>query len=229
MTAPLVSVIIPVFNGEAYVAEAVGSAFGQTYRPLEIIIIDDGSTDASRAVAVGFGAAVTVRCQSNRGTGEARNEGVRHARGSHLAFLDQDDVWLPDKIALQMAALAEQPALDGVFGMVRQFRGPRPAVQPGCPAPGDMPGFLPSALLIRRDAFARAGPFGTGWALGEWADWYARAVDAGLRMEVIDRLVALRRLHAANKGTRRERRGEYVRLLKASLDRRRLSRPSAGS
>jgi glycosyltransferase involved in cell wall biosynthesis len=226
---PLVSAIIPVFNGEEFLAEAVRSALDQTYTPLEVLVIDDGSTDAGREVAARFGGAVACICQPNRGTGAARNEGVRHARGSYLAFLDQDDLWLPDKIALQMAALAERPGLDGVFGMVRQFRGPRPDVLPPRPAAEDRAGYLPSALLIRRDSFLRAGPFGTDWTIGEWADWYARAVDAGLRMEPIERLVALRRLHPANKGKLTDRRVEYARLLKASLDRRRLARRAAGT
>ena len=218
MTAPLVSVIIPVFNGADFLADAIQSVLAQTYRPMEIIVVDDGSTDASPEVARRFSAAIRYHAQPNRGTAAARNEGLRFAQGSHFAFLDQDDVWLPDKLADQMNALAESPWLDAVFGMVRQFRADEREESP------PLAGYLPSAMLIRRDAFQRVGPFGTGWIIGEWADWYARAGEVGLRMALLPRVVARRRLHAANKGLDRPARREYVRLLKASLDRRRAGR-----
>ena len=90
-----VSAIIPVYNGATYLAEAIESVLAQTYPPLEVIVADDGSTDDSAAVAARFAPAVQVFSQPNTGCGAARNLGVRHARGTHFAFLDADDDWMP--------------------------------------------------------------------------------------------------------------------------------------
>lgn len=102
---PTVSVIIPVYNGERFLAEAIRSALDQTLSPAEIIVIDDGSTDASAEVARGFGPPVRVLAQANLGPAAARNLGVAHAAGDLLAFLDADDLWMPEKLAYQVQFL----------------------------------------------------------------------------------------------------------------------------
>lgn len=219
--SPLVSVIIPVHNGVRHVREAIESVLGQTYTAIEVIVVDDGSTDASAGFARRFGARVRWHAQANQGTAAARNCGVRLTRGAFLAFLDQDDLWLPDKLAFQMATVASDPALDGVFGQIEQLD-ERSA--DGHVTRVTHNGCLASALLIRRPAFQRVGWFDTRWRLAEWADWYVRAVEAGIRLGMPARLVARRRVHDSNKGVLGTRwRGEYVRVLKASLDRRRAS------
>ena len=186
--------------------------------------MDDGSTDNSAAVAAAY-PAVRLVAQPNQGTAAARNHGVRLARGDYLAFLDQDDVWAGDKLAHQIDAFQARPDLDMVFGQVQPFFSPDwDAADRGglyCPAE-PVTGYLPSALLVRRAAFLAVGPFETGWRLGEWAEWFTRARDQGLREWVVPHVVAWRRLHASNKGLLdHAARGEYARLLKASLDRRR--------
>jgi glycosyltransferase involved in cell wall biosynthesis len=103
MTA--VSAVIPVYNGERYVAEAINSVLGQTQPPLECVVVDDGSTDATGDVVTGFGAAVTYVRTERGGVSKARNHGIRLARGELVAFLDHDDVWLPPKLELQAEAL----------------------------------------------------------------------------------------------------------------------------
>jgi glycosyltransferase involved in cell wall biosynthesis len=221
----LVSVIIPVWNGRRHLAQAVESVLAQTYQPIEIIVVDDGSTDGSAELVRRLAPAARCVSQPNRGTAAARNLGVTLARGRFIAFLDQDDVWERDKVAAQVAALDGDEGADAAFGYVRQFYSPElgdaQRRRMRCPADA-VPGFLPSALLIRRESFARVGGFETRWQIGEWADWYARATERGLRMKVIASVVAWRRLHAGNKGVlRRGHTREYVAILKASLDRRR--------
>jgi len=222
---PLVSVIIPVYNGERYLAEAIESVLAQTYRPIEIIVVDDGSTDGSADVAKRFGSPVRYDFQPNSGAGAARNRGAELARGSVLAFLDADDIWLADKLARQMAAFDADPELDMVFGHVRQFysteldehvrRNTRYAAE-------IMQGYVPGTLLIKRGAFFRAGPFATNWRVGEFIDWYLKAMEQGLKSFLLPEIVMKRRLHANNMGIReRKHQTDYVRILKASLDRRR--------
>jgi glycosyltransferase involved in cell wall biosynthesis len=221
----VVSVIIPVFNGERYLGEAIESVMTQTYGPIEIIVVDDGSTDNSGAVARHYGGLVKYFYQTNQGTAAARNRGVSLAGGSFLAFLDQDDLWLADKLCCQMQLFATVPDQDIVFGHVKQFHSPdldesmkRRVYCINEPQPG----YSPSAMLIKRDAFFRIGLFETLWRVGEWADWYVRAVEQKLNIAMPPDVVALRRLHEKNKGiVHRGEITEYVRILKASLERRR--------
>ena len=121
---PLISVMIPVYNCDRYLGEAIESVLSQTYRPLEIIIIDDGSTDGSAAVAKRFMPHIHYYYQANAGIGSARNKGIELAQGSFFAFLDADDLWSKDKLAQQMAALEAHPGVDVVFGHVTQFYSP---------------------------------------------------------------------------------------------------------
>jgi glycosyltransferase involved in cell wall biosynthesis len=101
---PLVSVIIPAYNAAAYIADTIQSVLDQTCQDFEIIVIDDGSTDATRAAVAPFGQRIRLQCQSNGGVARARNAGAALAAGSWIAFLDADDLWMPDKLARQLAA-----------------------------------------------------------------------------------------------------------------------------
>jgi glycosyltransferase involved in cell wall biosynthesis len=124
MSGPLVSVILPAYNAEAFVARAIRSVLAQTYRPLELIVIDDGSTDGTRRVIDGFAPEVTVLTQANAGPYAARNLGIAHARGPLIAFADADDAWLPDKLARQVP-LFQQPEVGLVFGDAIHVTAPR--------------------------------------------------------------------------------------------------------
>ncbi|MGQ9503351.1 MAG: glycosyltransferase family 2 protein [Thermogutta sp.] len=104
--SPRISVVIPVFNGERFLAEAIRSALAQTLPPYEILVVDDGSTDESAELAESFGPPVRVLREENRGEAAARNCGIEAARGDWIAFLDCDDVWKPEKLALQAAFFA---------------------------------------------------------------------------------------------------------------------------
>lgn len=115
-----ISVIIPAYNAEASIAEAVESALLQTYAPLEVIVVDDGSTDGTaRLVENRFGSSVVLHRQRNGGASTARNAGMRLAKGDILAFLDADDLWLPMKLDAQMSALAQFPTADVCYTDVR--------------------------------------------------------------------------------------------------------------
>ena len=222
---PLVSVLIGAFDAERYLGEAIDSVLAQSYRPLELIVVDDGSTDGTARVAESYGPGVVSVRQENAGNGAARNRAVELASGALLAFLDADDRFLPGKLERQWDALAADPALDVVFGHVREFVSPelteeeRTSVR--APAP-EGPWTAPNLMLIRRAAFDRVGPFSETLRVGVTVDWYARALEAGLRSVVLPEVVLERRLHLDNNGLReRESRSQYLHVLKASLDRRR--------
>lgn len=107
MSGPLLSVIVPTYNGEAYVAEAVASALGQTWPDLEVIVVNDGSTDGTRAILAAYEPRITVIDQPNLGVSAARNAGLARAGGELVAWLDHDDRWLPEKAARQVALFAD--------------------------------------------------------------------------------------------------------------------------
>lgn len=226
MTRPLISVMIGVYDAERYLAEAIDSVFAQSYRPLELIVVDDGSDDGSGEVARRYGDKLTYARQENAGNGSARNHAVRLASGDLFAFLDADDRFLPGKLERQYEALDGDADLDAVFGHVREFVSPelteaeRASVRP--PAGEPLPWTAPNLMLIRRESFARVGPFSEDVKVGVTVDWYARAMEAGLRSAILPEVVLERRLHLTNNGLReRDSRQQYLHVLKASLDRRR--------
>jgi glycosyltransferase involved in cell wall biosynthesis len=100
--SPAISVIIPAYNAAAFVGNAIESALAQTYPPLEILVVDDGSQDATAQIVARYGAPVRLIQQANGGTAAARNRAAREARGTWLAFLDADDTWLPEKLECQI-------------------------------------------------------------------------------------------------------------------------------
>jgi glycosyltransferase involved in cell wall biosynthesis len=107
--APLVSVIIPTYNREKIITRAIDSVFAQTYQDFEIIVLDDGSQDNTKAVVEGYGTKVHYFYQNNKGIAGARNAGMHQAAGEYIAFLDSDDYWLPGKLERQMALFSEHP------------------------------------------------------------------------------------------------------------------------
>lgn len=114
----LVTAVIPVYNGEPYVDQAVRSVLGQTYEPVECIVVDDGSTDGTREICSRFGTAIRYVHKVNGGVSSARNAGAAEATGEVVAFLDADDTWLPDKLEKQMAILSSAPEAGMVYSGV---------------------------------------------------------------------------------------------------------------
>ncbi len=220
-----VSVIIPVFNGERYLVEAVESVLAQTRSASEIIVVDDGSTDGSAELVGGYKQSVLYVRQTNSGTAAARNRGIRESSGEFVAFLDQDDWWEPNKLEQQLDAFEAQPDLGAVFGHIQQFVSPdvsevnrKRFVCPDEPQEG----YTPSAAIVRRSVFAEVGPFDERWRQAEWIDWLLRLKESGIPTLMLPQIVAHRRIHERNKGVvHRPARREYLRALKESVDRRR--------
>ena len=210
-TGARVSVVIPVYNGAKYLGEAIASVRAQTHSPYEVIVVDDGSTDNSAAVAEQAGV-VCIR-REHAGAGAARNSGVEKASGEFLAFVDADDLWTPDKTERQLKVLLNEP-VDMVFGHVQQFTERTVSAAEA--------GYVPGTLLMRRAKFLEIGLFSTQWTVGEFIDWYARAADSGLQSRLIPEVVLKRRVHDTNLGVReRASHTDYTRVVRAALHRRR--------
>jgi glycosyltransferase involved in cell wall biosynthesis len=228
---PLVSVMIGAYNAAPYLGEAIESVFAQEYEPIELIVVDDGSTDGTAEVARSFGR-VRVISQENGGNGAARNRAVGEASGDLYAFLDADDRFTAGKLALQKAALDADPGLDMVFGHVREFLSPeldedtRARLRP--PAPEPMPWTAPNLMLVRRESFERVGPFTTAVRVGVTVDWFARAKEAGLRYSILPEVVLERRLHTQNNGLRESAsRSQYLEVIRQAMNRRRAAAEGA--
>ncbi|MFM6133920.1 MAG: glycosyltransferase family 2 protein, partial [Sphaerospermopsis kisseleviana] len=116
-----VSVIIPVYNGQKYLAEAIENVKQQNYQPLEIIVIDDGSTDATAEIAAKYQDTIRYLYQENSGPAAARNLGINMAKGEVITFLDVDDIWLEDKLKVQVDYFANNPSVEIVQGLIQQI------------------------------------------------------------------------------------------------------------
>lgn len=225
---PTVSVIIPVHNGERFLAEAIQSVLDQTLPPDEIIVVDDGSTDNTARVITAFVQVAPTRMraiyQVNQGPSVARNAGVASAVGDLLAFLDADDLWLPAKLARQVQILHERPRL-GYVGCHLQpqliSRQEWPAIFCRAYWESEPPTFTSSALLIRRSVWERVGSFDTNRKLGEDLDWVMRARDLDIEAAAATEALLVKRIHGQNLSYRAEDMGkELITALHQSLRRK---------
>jgi glycosyltransferase involved in cell wall biosynthesis len=221
----LVSVVIPVFNGEDYLGDALASVAGQTFENLEIIVVDDGSTDRTAQVVSRFDhPALRYFRQDRAGAASARNRGVGLAGGSLVAFLDADDLWFPRKLEMQLDAL-EAGRGDIIFTRIEEFLSADVANSEAVKVrlkQGQLNGVSASTGLIGREEFHKVGPFDPTLRIAEFIDWFSRAEEAGLKAHIVPEVLARRRVHRNNQtrlnpGGRRE----YSQVMKRTLDRRR--------
>jgi glycosyltransferase involved in cell wall biosynthesis len=202
MAEPLVSVILPVYNRAGSVARSIDSVLAQSYRPLEIVVVDDGSTDGTRAVLESFGDRITLLAQPHGGAYVARNLALRHARGELVAFLDSDDVWLPDRLALQVP-LMRRDEVGLVFGDALHVPGAkRTCFDVSPPHRGRVAecfaaaNFVPTVtVLARRRCIDEAGGFSEESEIScDYLLWFRIA--SAHELDYVDRLVAEYTVHA---------------------------------
>jgi glycosyltransferase involved in cell wall biosynthesis len=220
----MISIIVPVHNGAKFIAEALQSIFNQTFKDYEIIVIDDGSTDETRQIVEKYRDSVAYFYQENAGAGVARNLGVEKTCGDFIAFLDADDYWTVDKLEKQYNYLLANNEVDAVFGYAEQISQADWKTKDVTEKSPDkaLASYLPSAMLIRRKSFYRAGFYPIEYQVGEVVEWYLKAQEAGLNMILLPDLVYWRRIHSDNLGIRHKSSiGDYVKIVKRSMERRR--------
>lgn len=219
-----ISVIVPVFNGEKYLAatleRAINQNMTQTSLEIELIVVIDGSSDQSEQIAQRYGAKIIH--QQNLGPGAARNTGIKHSTGEHLAFLDQDDLWHPDKLRLQLEVLQHgdyaicrsnaQLEIDALEHSSKIRQGyANHAINPTL-----------SALLIERMVFLHVGYFDPQYRTASDTDWFARAKQLGLKAVCPEQTLLRKRFHTFNQGHDTSRTtAELLRVLRASVQRKR--------
>ena len=226
---PLVSVVIAAYNEQAYIAEALHSVLAQTYRPTEVIVVDDGSTDHTADITAQIAhaspaPAIELLRGAHLGQSAARNAGLTQSTGQYWTIFDADDVMPPDRLTHQVAHLQQHPEHDIVLGLTEAF------ITPGQPKPphynpiwdnGPFPGHA-GTMMARRAVLDTVGGYDESMTLGEDLDWQARAKAAGIRAGALDHVCLHYRIHRANTSSdTRANRAATLQLLRASLQRRR--------
>jgi len=224
MAAKLISVIVPAYNREKYLAKTLDSIFAQDYRPIEVVVVDDGSTDGTASIARLY-PEVRYFYQPNLGPAVARNTGLAECTGELISFLDADDYWVEHVLRIQSDYLATRPELGSIMGKVWNF------LDAGATLPNwiseDMMteeggGWNLGASLTHRWVFERVGHFNTAYQHGEDLDWFARAREAGIPIYLMPTVLLRRRIHKDNLSKDQNLSArERVRILKAHLDRKR--------
>ena len=223
-TRLLVSVIIPAYNCERFIAEAVESIRQQNYEPIEIIIIDDGSTDGTLACLKSLGEDIRYVYQSNMGPAAARNRGIAMARGEVIAFLDADDYWPANKLKVQLARMNRDPEIEVVLGRIQctgvlteadrkiRFEGPDNTMISICLGSG----------VFRRSVFNKVGVFDESLRHYEDHDWFLRAREKGVSMIILKDITLHNRRNEYSMSRRKNKNDpSMIHILKKSLDRRR--------
>ncbi|MCL4396266.1 MAG: glycosyltransferase [Chloroflexi bacterium] len=224
MPASLVSVIIAVRNGERFLAQAIESVLAQTYREMEIIVIDGQSTDGTSTIARSF-PQIQYVLQSGHGVADAYNLGIQLANGEYVAFLSHDDMWMADKLEVQIGYLAAHPEVQYANARTKFF------VEPGCEIPtsfrkgwleGDQVACIMETLVARKGAFDLVGLFDDSLPTSHDVDWFARARDLGVPTIVLPQALLRKRIHASNLSlTTPGGPRELVQVMKRSIDRKR--------
>jgi glycosyltransferase involved in cell wall biosynthesis len=222
----LISVIVPVHNGEKFLGDALASIFAQDYRPIEVIVVDDGSTDGTGAIARSY-PEVRYLYEEKQGAAVARNTGIDNSRGELIAFLDADDLWFPNKLSIQAAYLDTHPEVGCVCGRMKNF------LDPGvkCPSWVEQDTLLQfyddmslCTTLARRSLFNAVGKLNPLYLQGEITEWFIRVKESGTPVSRLANKVLLRRIHDSNnshdQSTMMHRK---FRMLKESIDRKRRS------
>ena len=226
----LITCVVPVHNGELYLAEAIESILGQSHAEIEVIVVDDGSTDGSADLARSFGDPVRVVAQERRGPDGARNRGILEARGELIAFLDADDLFRPGKLSRQLHALEGSPACEICLCVAENFWQPGLELeQKRYAALGKLRAthtFI--AMLARRRAFETVGLLddtagSDGSPSSGQVAWFLRAADCGVSPLVLDDVLVDRRMHRDSTTHTSRSLDSYFALLSERIERQRAS------
>jgi glycosyltransferase involved in cell wall biosynthesis len=207
MARPLVSVVVPAYNAARFLAAAIDSVLAQTYREVELILVDDGSTDETPAVARSYGQRLRYLRQANARQAAARNRGIAEARGELIAFLDADDVWREDKLEKQVALIERTPGLGLVYSSLEHIGadgapcgGARARLRGAALAGillGETDGICGSTPLVPRSVLDRVGVFDVDLPPCEDTDLFWR-IAARYPIDFVDEPVVRYRFHPGN-------------------------------
>ncbi|MFO1037706.1 MAG: glycosyltransferase family A protein [Geminicoccaceae bacterium] len=217
-----VTCILPAHDSASFIALALASVLAQTQPPAEILVVDDGSTDGTAAIAAAVDPRITILRTDDQGPAAARNRGLAATSSPLVAFLDPDDLWLPDKLQRQQAALTRTGRRLALTHVESFWSGPPPPGA-GHPRTGIVPGYATPALLAERSLFDEIGPFDESLWFADALDWLIRVEAAGHEIAMLPEALVRRRLHGNNLTTRRDAdsRAEFLAVVHRRLRSRR--------
>jgi alpha-1,6-rhamnosyltransferase len=215
---PVVSVVMAAYNAEEFIGPALDSLFAQDWDSFEVIVVDDGSTDATAGVAESYPGVRCIR-QANAGAAAARNAGAAAAIGDLVANFDSDDLVPPTRLSVQASYLLAHPEVGCVFGRQEWLNPPpwlaRDAVY------GDLDGIPLSSAMFRRNILIELGGYDTGFVQGEDTDLLIRMREGGIPYHVLPDVVLYRRFHESSLTGGRTTHTPLLRSLRAKLERER--------
>ena len=215
-----VSVIMPVLNGERFIGNAIQSILDQSHRHLEIIVVDDGSTDDTQRIVQSFGDDVQCLSQENQGPAKARNTGLKAATGNVIGFLDADDLWPANRLQKMLKRFEEDSSLEIIMGHTQSFHMLDASKKEVLP---DEPYIIPQlgSTLIRKSVFSKIGAFDPSLRFSEDQDFFLRAKERGIPLVVLKQVTLILRKHAQNMTREKDWKDvDIIKVLKKSLDRR---------
>lgn len=224
----LISVIISAYNYGPYLADAIQSALGQDWDPLEVIVVDDGSSDDTLAVARRFEPRVAVIAGGHEGPAATRNRGIAVARGAYMLHLDADDLLMPGALRTLMGVFAHDGRCDIAAGHFSCFLSPElsHAVASGLDVPRDpQRGHLAGVAIIRAEVFASVGLLDSRYEPGSDMEWWLRAAGRSVSIRLIDDVVCRRRMHGSNHSLRNSamRKRLLLRLVREARQQKRMA------
>ena len=221
MSDPLVTLVVAVYNGEAYLREALESAVAQEFEPYEVVVVDDGSTDGTAAIARSF--PVSYLHQENQGPSAARNAGLAAARGELIAFLDGDDVIPQSKLAVQTAYLREHAETGCVLGRNEWIfeDGSDPSWLTRDPVYGELGGIQPGTALVWKRVLEDVGGFDSTYRYWEFQNLFVRMREHGVQIDVLPEVVLRKRLHGGNATLFPPEQHPLLRTMREKLERER--------
>lgn len=223
--------VVPTFNHRRFLSETLAALGRQSHPSLEVIVVDDGSTDGTAELLAASPPLVRSIRQDHAGPSAARNAGIDSARGSYITFVDADDICLPTRISRQLAHLLERPEPRAVLARHR------PLVEGGAdaaqrlrrdPVWDDLGGVEPMSAMLPTE-IARKLRFDPSYAVGEGIEWLGRLKDSGVAVDVCHEVLYLKRIHAGNLS--RDRSALRAALLRTARERvaRQANRPPEGA
>lgn len=212
--SPLISVIIPTFNRATFLPDALASIYRQKQAPLQVIVVDDGSTDHTRQVMRGFAGKLQYIYQTNQGPAAARNTGLAYAQGEWITFLDSDDVWVADRLPRQLTLAQAYPNAGMIWGMMQSVHLPhsncdlaksQSAKSQSAKSQFELHG-APAlrtnfeSALIKRVLFTdgQVGSLNEALWIGEDADWFCRLLEQPIEIVIHPEVVAINHWHEGN-------------------------------
>tara|TARA_R110002124_G_scaffold229799_1_gene394944 strand:- start:4557 stop:5270 length:714 start_codon:yes stop_codon:yes gene_type:complete len=199
--APLIDIIIPVYNGERFVCEAIDSARKQTHQNIRIIVVNDGSTDGSREKILALTGQLPNLVFVDRphcGVSATLNTALEHTSADWIAFLDCDDLWATNKLQAQLAALTADQSLDICFTKLKEFDDESAINTKYRARPEPLDGFNKTSMLCRRSLFDRVGEFNDALEMGDFIEWFNRCKTHNVKHVVLPDVLAFRRIHDNN-------------------------------